>query len=316
MHDAKVLEIAKAFSDGLRVRIVEELSSGKPKRYTEVMKALGLDVVEGSSKFAYHMGILTEAGIAEKIEDNYRITQGGKEIFQAMVKVAEGWPNYRYQDSLKRIEGKDINKLLWSRTLLFSSFFWLAWALSVGIEKGLNEYSSLMLVVGSISFILGAYWAFKLKRDFWDPQWEKFLEACRIILGRNGLLVSLVTALNMLALIFLQLIVIFMYRDFLKFDLFTLYLASGCFGALILSIYLSKMLTNIWDGTTYGIKVNDYGVNLKIGYTMVLGIIGVVGGLMIVYGLSESSSGHIGAGIGCLGGGIGIRKEYKKIQEY
>lgn len=316
MQDAKILEIAKAFSDRLRIRIVEELSSGRPRRYTEIMKALGLDTVADSSKFAYHMGILTEANIAEKVEDSYRITQGGKEIFQAMVKVAEGWPEFQYQDSLKKFNGKDVNKLLWSRTLLFSSFIWIGWALTVGIEKGLNEYSSLMLVVGSISLILGAYWVLKLKRDLWDPQWEKFLDACRRILGRNGLLVSIVTTLNMLAMVFLQLIILFMYRDLLKYDLFTLYLVSGCLAALILSIYLSKMLTNIWDGTTYGLKVNDYSVSLKIGYTMVLGIVGIIGTLMIIYGLSESSSGYVGAGIGCLGGGVGILKEYKKIQEY
>lgn len=312
MHDERILEIAKAFSDRLRIRIVEELSSGRLRRYTEIMKSLGLDAVDDSSKFAYHMGILTEANIAEKVEDCYRITQGGKEIFQAMVKVAEGWPEFQYQDSLKKFNGKDVNKLLWSRALLFSSFPWIGWALTVGIEKGLIEYLSVILVVGLTSFLLGAYWALKLKRDFWDPQWEKFLEACRRILGRNGLLVSIVTTLNMLALVFLQFIIFSMYRDLLKYDLFTLYLISGCLAALIICIYLSKMLTTIWDGTTYGLKVNDYSVSLKIGYTMVLGIIGIISTLMIVYGLSESSCGYVGAGIGCLGGGVGIRKEYQK----
>ncbi len=99
MQENKILEIAKALSDELRIRIVGALSSGRPMRCTEVMKALDMDAAVDSSKFAYHMAMLTEAGIAEKVDDSYRFTHGGKEKFIAMVKVAKGWPDYQYQDS-------------------------------------------------------------------------------------------------------------------------------------------------------------------------------------------------------------------------
>jgi hypothetical protein len=109
----------------LRIKIVGVLSSGRPMRYTEVMKALDIDAALDSSKFVYHMAVLTEAGIAEKVDDSYRITQGGKKIFNAMVKVADGWPDYQYQDSLKRMKGGEMNRLLWFRMLLMVTPWWL-----------------------------------------------------------------------------------------------------------------------------------------------------------------------------------------------
>jgi len=61
MEVEKVLSIGRALSDELRIRILVTLESGEMRRYTDLMKILGLDIAEGSSKFAYHIGVLVEA---------------------------------------------------------------------------------------------------------------------------------------------------------------------------------------------------------------------------------------------------------------
>jgi len=310
MQESKILEIAKALSDELRIRIVGVLSSGRPMRYTEVMKALGMDAAVDSSKFAYHMGVLTDAGIAEKVDDSYRVTQGGKEIFKAMVKVAEGWPDYQYQDSLKRMKGDDMNRLLWSRMLLavtpwclLAPFIW--WK-----AEGLKT-APMMLVVGLLFLLLGLYWLKRL-RYFWDPKWEKFFNACETVLGKNGIMVGFINVLNQSALVILLLTIYFVEKGRLSLDPLTFAIIVGCLGGLITTIGLSRKLSILWDGVSTGVQVPDFSESMKLGYKFVMGVFIIVGALFMAHGVTEAVSGSVGAGIGLIGGTFGGWRDYRK----
>ncbi len=174
MGTERILDIAKAFSDEMRVRIVGILAPGMPMRYSVIMKELELDVASESNKFAYHMGILTDAGIAEKVDDSYRITQGGKKVFQSMAEVSEKWAKLRYQDSLKRLKGQDVQKLIWSRSFLSISPLWLLYSYVLWFPRS-NKIAIPMLATGLALLSLGLYWTSMNIEDLWNPRWRAVL---------------------------------------------------------------------------------------------------------------------------------------------
>lgn len=311
METDRILDIAKAFSDEMRIRIVSILAPGKPMRYTVIMKELELDAASESSKFAYHMGILTDAGIAEKVDDSYRITQGGIKVFQSMVDVSEKWANLRYQDSLKRLKGQDVQKLIWSRSLLSVCPYWLFYSYFLWFVRS-TKISIPMFAVGVALLSLGLYWTRKNVEDLWNPQWEKFLEACAIVLGKNGLITGLITTLTSLGLIFLAILGSFLGEGILTLGPIAYSTILGCFAALIVGIYLSMKLGLLWESVTYGIPVPDLSGSLRLGYRIVLTILATTGMIFIAYGAYIGWGGHIGGGIGVFGSTYGIWKDYRR----
>lgn len=270
------------------------LSSGRPMRYTEVMKALDMDAALDSSKFAYHMAVLTEAGIAEKVDDSYRITQGGKEIFKAMVKVAEGWPDYQYQDSLKRMKGGDVNRLLWSITFLDNSYWWIVGPfLSVWLEKKFENTIFVLFGFLFLFLLIGVYWYLKLKNDFWNPKWGKFFYAAINILGKNGIFAGFIKNLNNLIVALLLTIGYLMVVKVLSIDLFTFSLISGCFILFVISICLSRRLSKIWDDLCRGLQVSDFSTMMDLGYRSIMVVFFSIGMLSIFYMVSESEANRI-----------------------
>jgi len=305
METGRILDIAKAFSDEMRISIVGILASGEPKRYTAIINELGLDATSDSSKFAYHMGILTDAGIAEKVDDSYRITQGGRKVFQSMVDVSEKWADFKHQDSLKQLKGHEVNKLIWSRTLIYSSPLWLLDSYALWFHNKI-VIALPMFAIGVVVLSLGAYWLYKNHENFWKPNWDKFLESCAHVLGKNGLITGLISILNIIGLTTLPLLGMLVGFGQLKPGLILFSTFIGCLLSIAVSVYLSWKLMFFWNSEYYGIPVLDYSNKIKLGYISIAAIIFSIGFSIIAYGVSQTNVLGINAAGGVIGGGVGV----------
>lgn len=319
MEDKRILDVAKALSDDLRIRIVEVLVAGKSRSYTDIMNDLGLDAIDDSSRFAYHIGVLTETGIVEKVRDGYQITKGGKEVFTAMSRVSKSWKGFAYYDSLKRLSGSDTIRLIWARTLLMASVFWLFFTPMLWLE-GSHEIAFLMTTVGSISLLLGAYLSIRLRGNFGNDLWKVFLsvEHCAKVLGRNGIIVSLTSTLSSLGFIGLVLVVFAIGVGLLSIDLLAVSVILGSLVTLIISVYLSRKIAFLWESVSIGTQIPDYSGGMRLGYKLVIGVQIIISIIFIAFGASQvkvigkGAFGYVGAGLGFLGSAVGTWMEYKK----
>ena len=307
MDFSKMLEISSALSDELRIKVLYILASEKPMRYSEIMKSLGLDVTGDSSKFAYHVGVLCDAGLMEKVDDSYRITQGGKEVFSSIRRVAEGWAEYRYRDSIKRMTGRDLNKKIWSNTLLWSGINWILTS-ALELKTNPNVIYPYMMASGLAFLALSGYWMYELRDDFSDVKLERFLAAAINMLGENGLIMGLIQALSSLGLITLAIVGHFLGRGMMSLDLLTMLIVSAAIGALFLGLYLSSRLTRWWDVYLSGGTVRDHSRDIDVIYHLLLGILVMSGVIMMLYG-------SVGGGIGVLGAAFGIWNGFNKYRK-
>ena len=70
-------DVLKALSSSTRRTIMKKISEGGSATYTEIMQVLGLDPSLESGRFNYHLKELSEAGLIERINGEYRITDTG-----------------------------------------------------------------------------------------------------------------------------------------------------------------------------------------------------------------------------------------------
>lgn len=88
--------VLKALSSSTRRTIIRQISEKGAATYTEIMQVLGLEPTQMSGKFNYHLKELTEAGLIEKMNGEYRITDLGKKALILVDQVAEDAKVDRY----------------------------------------------------------------------------------------------------------------------------------------------------------------------------------------------------------------------------
>ncbi len=302
MDAARIQDISNALSDEMRVRILEALLPRKPLRYTEVMKELGLDVVADSSKFAYHIGVLCEAGLAEKRGEYYAATHGGRELMASFTKVSEDWREYRYRDSLMGLTGRDVVVKMWSSTFLLSSPFLIFYSLtSWGAPP--STLNVVMLALGFLLLVTGGYGYYRVSDGFSDIKLERFIENASRMLGGNGKAMSLIQALAGIGIITLSIIMFFIENETLSLSWFTLLLTGGAVLALALGVHLSSSLSGWWETYKVGGTVQDHSKEIDRVYYLLMAVL-LASGFMMVAG------GHLGGGAGILGATAGIWNDY------
>jgi hypothetical protein len=274
-------------------------------RYSEIMKALEIDLTDDSSKFAYHVGVLVDARIMEKIDDQYRLTQGGKEIFSSLVRVTDDWSKFEYQDSLRRISGGDVTKHIWSSTFILSSIPFIFYTYPM-IQINPNLYAQLSMIIGTLILSLGVYWQYQSKNNFDDLKLEKFQDAVRSILGDNGMLVYMVIVLGQLGFIGIAVFLFFMMNGTWVISPATLSIFASCSLLILLGVYFSSVLSVIWRKASYGYEVPNYAGSAKVVFF-------VVAGAMVSLGLWELGRGSLGGGMGILGSSFGICNGVRKF---
>ncbi|MHA2425717.1 MAG: winged helix-turn-helix domain-containing protein [Candidatus Thorarchaeota archaeon] len=81
--------VLKALSSSTRRTIMRQISEKGSASYTEIMHVLGLDPSLMSGKFNYHLKELSEAGLIERTNGEYRITDVGKRALVLVDQVAK-----------------------------------------------------------------------------------------------------------------------------------------------------------------------------------------------------------------------------------
>ena len=88
--------VLKALSSSTRRTIMRQISEKGSATYTEIMQVLGLDPSLMSGKFNYHLKELNEAGLIEKTNGEYKITDLGQRALILVDQVAKDVKIDRY----------------------------------------------------------------------------------------------------------------------------------------------------------------------------------------------------------------------------
>ncbi len=307
MDAARIQAISNALSDEMRVRILEALLPRKPLRYTEIMKELGLDVVADSSKFAYHMAVLCDAGLAEKRGEYYGVTHGGRELITSFTKVSEDWQEYRYRDALMGLTGRDVVVKMWSSTFLLSSPFLLFYSLT-SWRTPPSTLNVVMLVLGFLLLVTGGYGYYVVSDGFSDIKLERFIQNASRMLGGNGKAMSLIQALAGIGVITLSIILFFIQNGTLSPSGFTLLLAGGAVLSLALGAHLSSNLSDWWETYKTGGSVQDHSKEIDRVYYLLMAV-------LVAIGFSMIAGGHLGGGAGVFGAAVGIWGDYSRYSK-
>lgn len=86
---SKSEDVLKALSSSTRRTIMRQISEKGSATYTEIMHVLNLDPNLMSGKFNYHLKELNEAGLIERTNGEYRITDMGKKALILVDQVAK-----------------------------------------------------------------------------------------------------------------------------------------------------------------------------------------------------------------------------------
>jgi len=304
MDSARIQNISNALSDEMRVNILETLLPGKPLRYTEIMKALGLDVTADSSKFAYHMGVLCEAGLAEKRGECYAVTHGGRELMASFKKVSEDWQEYRYQDTLMGLTGRDVVTKMWSSTFLFSSPLLIFNSL-VSWGTPPSTLDVVMLVSGALLLVTGGYDYYVVSDGFSDIKLERFFKNASRMLGENGKAMSLIQALAGLGIVTLSLIMFSIENGTLGYSGLTLLLTAGAMLSLAVGMHLSSSLSYWWEIYRTGGTVQDYSREIDGVYYLLMAV-------LVATGFTIIAKGSLGGGAGVFGAAAGTWNDYNR----
>jgi len=304
MDSARIQNISNALSDEMRVNILETLLPGKPLRYTEIMKALGLDVTADSSKFAYHMGVLCEAGLAEKRGECYAVTHGGRELMASFKKVSEDWQEYRYQDTLMGLTGRDVVTKMWSSTFLFSSPLLIFNSL-VSWGTPPSTLDVVMLVSGALLLVTGGYGYYVVSDGFSDIKLERFFKNASRMLGENGKAMSLIQALAGLGIVTLSLIMFSIENGTLGYSGLTLLLTAGAMLSLAVGMHLSSSLSYWWEIYRTGGTVQDYSREIDRVYYLLMAV-------LVATGFTIIAKGSLGGGAGVFGAAAGTWNDYNR----
>jgi len=87
--NSKSEDVLKALSSSTRRTIMRQISVKGSATYTEIMHVLNLDPSLMSGKFNYHLKELNEAGLIERTNGEYKITDLGKRALILVDQVAE-----------------------------------------------------------------------------------------------------------------------------------------------------------------------------------------------------------------------------------
>lgn len=305
MNVKRIQEVANAISDEMRIRILLTLDSGEPRRYTDLMKDLDLNITTDSSKFAYHVGVLVEAGLIEKFEEQYRLTHGGAEILSTLVKVTDEWSRLEYQDSLRRLSGGDLNKRIWSSTFILSSLNFIVFSL-FEIRGEPNPYAYMLMAFGILLFSLGAYWQYELRTHFDDIKLDRFQASVQGMLGENGMIVYMIIVLGQLGLVGMVVFFVFLMRGTWVVNPASLSIFFSCVLLILAGIFFSVKLSIIWKAASSGREVPNYGRPARFTFY-------IVAGALISLGIWKLIRGEAGGGIGILGASAGVCNGVRKF---
>ena len=254
-----LIQIGKALSDELRVKILTELSTKPPMRHTDLLTSIGLDGAE-SNKLTYHLNILLDAGLIIKLDNHYKASERGREIYESLTDTIDEWEELAYRDELISLSGTEAVSLLCSDSLKISGYTYAA--MGVLFYIGLRNPAYLLLVIlGSIAFFLGSYYKAP-KHSFEDKR--KIIKHLEKLLGDNRLLPVLIFENINIGTGMFFLVIILVDHKIISLGFEAYVLLFFFIISLSMSVWLSKQMKMIWDAIRNGKKPDSYKDSLLI----------------------------------------------------
>jgi len=167
--------VLKALSSSTRRTIMRQISEKGSATYTEIMHVLNLDPSLMSGTFNYHLKELNEAGLIERINGDYRITDLGKRALILVDQVAKDVKidQYGVLSAVMSMSPRKELELFMSQMGMMIGFVLtilsiIPFALGYGSETlifwlaGVSLLLSLALAIGSVAKIISIIRKFKV----------------------------------------------------------------------------------------------------------------------------------------------------------
>ena len=253
----KIHDIAKAMSDDFRIRIISILLEFPPMRYSELLKTVEPENSTDSGKLAYHLNILSEAGLITKRDDSYRVTEMGTQIYASMNQTVKDWDELARREELKSYSGWEAAFLLWSDSLTISAVIFIV----IGETLFLFNREVIYLLLLLIGLFLG-YLAIRSK-PMEQEEKKKTITDLKRLLGDNKLMPELITALGVNGSTYVIIIGLLYITEYIVLDFLNLVILMGSFLGVIIAIWLTQRLMETWKDFQEGKPITDYRDTLR-----------------------------------------------------
>ncbi len=259
----EINEVAKALSDEFRVKILSILLGETPKRYSDLLHLLEPENETDSGKLAYHLKILSNAGLIVKNNESYRVTEMGCQVYSAMETTTDVWDKLVLRENLKHLTVWEVLYLLWSDSLSVGIIF-VVIGLTTFLQKGGWTYA----LLGIIGVVLMISWRIKYPSVEGDK--KEVVKELKTLLGDNRLLPELVNIHGVFSLIILLGYGMFIYTNAIVLDTLFLVLMIECVLGVGIAYWLTLKMKEIWSCFQMGIVPVSYQETLSMisSYTL------------------------------------------------
>jgi DNA-binding HxlR family transcriptional regulator len=254
----EIHRVSKALSDEFRVRIMSTLIEGPPQRYSELLHELYPEDTGDSGRLAYHLNILSASGLVTKVNDTYRVTEMGCQVYASMKQTVESWDELVLREELKSYSVWEVIFLLWSEGLNNLGIIFTVIGV-VTLFKNSNLVYGLFAVVGILFLLLGR----QSKHSNWEDR-EGAVEHLKRLLDGNRMMPGLISILGILGSTILIAIGTFTIMNYMTLDYLLEVVVLECLLGLTVSIWLTRKMTEVWKDFQAGNKPRDYGDALGI----------------------------------------------------
>jgi len=254
----EIHKVSKALSDEFRVRIISTLIDGPPQRYSDLLHNLYLEDTVDSGKLAYHLNILSASGLVTKVNDTYRVTEMGCQIYASMKQTVASWDELVLREDLKSFSVWEVIMLLWSEGLNNLGIVFTVIGV-VTLFQSSNLVYGLLASMGILLLLLGR----QSKPKNWEDRKET-VEHLKRLLDGNRLMPGLISTLGIFGSTILIAIGTLVTMNYIALDYLLQVVMLECLLGLIVAIWLTRRMNEIWTDFQAGKKPRDYGDALGI----------------------------------------------------
>jgi DNA-binding HxlR family transcriptional regulator len=257
-NQEEIHRVSKALSDEFRVKIISKLIEGPPMRYSDLLHELETDSSTDSGKLAYHLNILSASGLVRKVNESYQVTEMGCQVYTSLKQTVEDWDTLVLRENLKSYTVWEVSFLLWSEGLNNIGIIFTVIGV-VTLFQSSNLVYGLLASMGILLLLLGRH----PKTKTWEDKKET-VEHLKRLLDGNRLMPGLISTLGILSSTILIGTGALVFTNYIALDYLLQVVMLKCLLGLIVAIWLTRKMSEVWKNFQAGKKPRDYGDALGI----------------------------------------------------
>lgn len=254
----EIHKVSKALSDEFRVKIISTLIEGPPQRYSDLLHKLYTEGSGDSGKLAYHLNILSASGLVTKVNDRYRVTEMGCQVYASMKQTVDDWDELTLREDLKNYSAWDVTFLLWSDS--FQNIGSIITPLGVIFTINTGK------IVHGIIPLLGVILLLLSRRSKPGTSEEKrsAVKHLKQLLGGNRLLPGLINALGILGSTVFVAYALLVVTNYTTFNSLLRIVMLEVVLGLTVAAWLTRRMGEVWKDFRQGRKPKNYGDTLQL----------------------------------------------------